>query len=335
MPTFPGAGTLGSMRTYRKPLVVLSKCLEFDACRYDGARLSSEIVRTLQPHVTFVPVCPEVEIGLGTPRDPIRLSKVADGVMLHQSSTGRDLTGKMRSFSKRYLDSLDEVDGFILKRKSPSCGIKSVKLHASPDSPMSLGRSSSGVFAEHVLVRFPGLAIEDERRLTNPRIWHHWLCKLFTLASFRTIKKNPTMGKLVRFQAENKFLLLAYNQKEMRRLGKITANLERHPVELVFADYEQHLHAALVRGPRYTSNINVLMHAMGHFKEMLNAREKTHFLESLEQYRAGTLPISALLAILRSWGMRLDRPYVTSQTFFAPYPEALAPRERMDDERLR
>jgi uncharacterized protein YbbK (DUF523 family) len=166
------------MRKPAKPRVVVSKCLGFAACRYDGTMAPDAFVEGLKGRVTFCPVCPEMEIGLGCPRDPIRIVLLEGNRRLVQPSTGKDLTARMRRFSRRFLDSLGRVDGFILKARSPSCGIRDTKIFAGPDdrAPIAFG---SGLLAEAVLERFPGLAIEDEVGLNDRETCREFLARLF------------------------------------------------------------------------------------------------------------------------------------------------------------
>ncbi|MEO0107852.1 MAG: DUF523 domain-containing protein, partial [candidate division WOR-3 bacterium] len=112
------------MRMWPKPRIVVSKCLEFEHCRYNAEIITSEIVRALKPFTEFIPVCPEVEVGLGVPRDPIRVVSDHGDLRLIQPSTGRDITTEMQGFSERFLSSVGSVDGFVLKTRSPSCGLK-------------------------------------------------------------------------------------------------------------------------------------------------------------------------------------------------------------------
>ena len=305
-----------------KPRIVLSKCIEFENCRWNGLGISSEVVRKLEDHVEFLTVCPEVEIGLGVPRESIRIVVAGKEHKLVQPATGRDLTNDMIGFVERFLSSLPEVDGFILKGRSPSCGLKEVKLHSSADKPGGVGKGS-GFFGRAVLERFPGLPTEDEGRLNNFRIREHFLTGIFTLAAFRNIKASRRMRDLVSFQADNKLLLMAYNQTELRALGRIVANPGRKPEEMVFAEYEAHLKKALSKPSRFTSDINVLMHALGYFSKELSHEEKAFFLDSLEQYRNEKVPLSAVLSIIRSWIVRFGEPYLERQRYFEPYPLSL------------
>jgi uncharacterized protein YbgA (DUF1722 family)/uncharacterized protein YbbK (DUF523 family) len=302
-----------------KPRIVVSKCIEFDNCRWNGLRISSEVVRKLKDHVEFLAVCPEVEIGLGVPRDPIRIVSSKGEHRLVQPATGRDLTGEMTLFAKRFLDSMPEVDGFILKSRSPSCGLKEVKLHAFADKPGGVGKGS-GFFGRAVLESFPGLPTEDEGRLNNFRIREHFLTGIFTLAAFRQVKASGRMRDLVSFQADNKLLLMAYNQTELRAMGRIVANPGKRPEDEVFSEYGTHLKKALSRPTRFTSDINVLMHALGYFSDELSHEEKAFFLDSLEQYRNEKVPLSAALSVIRSWIVRFGEPYLERQRYFEPYP---------------
>jgi uncharacterized protein YbgA (DUF1722 family)/uncharacterized protein YbbK (DUF523 family) len=305
-----------------RPIVVVSRCLDFEPVRYNGQVIPYEFVRELEPFVTYVLICPELEIGLGVPRDPIRIVAIDGEARLIQPDTGGDLTGEMERFSGRFLGSLGEVDGFILKNRSPSCGISDVKIYQGLE-PSASSERGPGFFGGAVLERFPGMAIEDEGRLRNYAIREHFLSRLFALARLRGVKKTGAMRELVRFQAENKLLLMAYNQKELRELGRIVANPGKSPFAEVVENYESHFQAALSRAPRYTSVINVFEHAAGYFSKELNRNEKAYYRRALERYRKRQVPVSAVTSILRAWIVRFDEPYLMPQTFFTPYPEEL------------
>ena len=309
-----------------KPRIVVSECLNLAACRYNGEVIRDSFLARLAPHVEFLPVCPEVAIGLGTPRPPVRLvaaSKDSPDVRLIQPARGnRDLTQRMRTFSRHFLDALTGVDGFILKKASPSCAVKDAKRFPSPGKSPSLGKGP-GLFASDVLQRFSHLPIEDEGRLTNLRLREHFLIRIFTGARWRCMSTNPGMSSLVRFHSCHKLLLMAYNQKEMRALGRIVANPDGASVAEVVAKYETHLAVALGRLPRYTSHINVLMHAFGYFSRQLSTRERVHFLDLLEQYRAEQTSLGSALRLLESWILRFESTYLADQIYLRPFPIAL------------
>ena len=186
-----------------KPRVVLSRCLEIEACRYNGQGIRSSVVRLLDPHVDYVPVCPEVEIGLGVPRDPIRVERAGDGegatldsehgpLRLVQPSTERDLTERMLGFSESFADTTGEVDGLLLKSRSPSCGIQDVKVYAG-EAPVT-GRGT-GLFAAVMRDRYPHTAMEDEGRLTNAEIRHHWLTRVWASARLRAALRRAVAAR--------------------------------------------------------------------------------------------------------------------------------------------
>ena len=310
------------MQKFPKPVVVLSKCLELEACRYNGQVIPDTFVKKIEPYVSFKPVCPEVEIGLGVPRDPIRVITQGNETTLVQPATGRDISSKMLGFADDYLKSLKDVDGFILKSRSPSCGIKDVKLFASSENGAAVGKTK-GFFAGKVLDYFPGLAIEDEGRLKNFKIRDHFLTKLYLLANFRNVKKAKSINGLISFHSKNKFLMMAYNQKEMRILGRILANQEKSRFQETVSQYEGNLFNAFMKPARKTSYINVLMHSLGFFSDRLTSREKAYFLDLLEDFRNEKIPISALLVILKSWIIKYEQKYLEQQTIFEPYPRAL------------
>lgn len=309
------------MNHFARPRVVVSLCLGFEHCRYDGSVIPNEIIAALGRYVDFVSVCPEVEIGLGTPRPPIRLVQTTEGIRLVQPSTERDLTETMQRFSRQFLDRLEPVDGFILKNRSPSCSVRDATLYAS-NGKGRLGKRP-GMFGQAVLDRFGDLPVEDEGRLTNRSIREHFFTAIFALAALRQVVERGGMHDLVTFHARYKLILMAYNQQRQKELGRIVANAEKLPFDEVALRYTQSFRRALQRPPRRPSVINVLMHALGYFSDNLTADEKAHFLDLLTAYREGRLPLVALTSLLRSWILRFEEPYLSEQAFFQPFPEAL------------
>ncbi|KGP74216.1 YbgA family protein [Pontibacillus yanchengensis] len=310
------------MRSFATPKVVVSKCLEFDHVRYNGELIPDKVVQRLKPHVTFMPVCPEMEIGLGVPRDIIRIVRQGDEERLVQPSTEKDLTEDMNAFSKGFLEALSDVDGFLLKNRSPTCGTQDVKVYDKLEKSPVVGKTK-GLFAQNVYEYFPGLAIEEEGRLKNYRIREHFFTKLFTLAEFRERKQEPSMKTLVEFHSKNKYLFMAYNQKTLKAMGRVTANADKKPVEEVFTEYEEHLQWMFRQLPSRKSNVNVCQHIMGYFKNDLTKGEKDYFMEELNKFYDEKIPLSAVLSILKSWVIRFQNDYLMQQTYFEPYPEDL------------
>jgi uncharacterized protein YbgA (DUF1722 family)/uncharacterized protein YbbK (DUF523 family) len=290
--------------------------------------ISSDVVKQLKDYVDFKPVCPEVEIGLGIPRESLRLVKTGDSVRLIQPTTGLDYTQQMETFSNGFLNSLGEVDGFILKSKSPSSAIKDAKVYPREKDVAPMGRGP-GVFGKAVLDRFSDKAVEDEKRLLNERIREHFLTKLYTLADFRGVKKTGSGNALVEFQAKNKLLLTAYSQVQLHIMGRLVAERKNRLLSETLLEYERHLSQALKRPPNVGSNYNVLTKAAGYFTSGLSHEEKAFFLELANKYREGLQPFSAPLSIVKAWIVRFNETYLGKQTFFDPYPEPLR-RLKMD-----
>ncbi len=303
-----------------RPKVVISRCIEHEPCRYNGDMIGSDIVRRMKARVDFLTVCPEMEIGLGVPRDPIRIVLASDGKRLIQPSTGRDITWEMEAFAQRRIGELCYVDGVILKSRSPSCGLRDVRIYPEGEGKAPISKES-GIFGREVLGRCSHLAVEDEARLRNIKIAEHFLTKLFALASFRQVEGR--LWSLVEFHTDNKLLLMMYSQKELRALGNIVANKEGRGVPEVFSDYKDHLSNALSGIPKCTAPINVLEHAFGYVSNQLKKQEKAYFLQSLEMYRDGRIPLSVCLSLMKSWIIRFDQSYLARQTFFEPFPPDL------------
>lgn len=196
---------------YPKPIVVISKCIEFEPVRYNGQMIHDDFVKKLLNHVQAIPVCPEVGIGLGVPRDTLRLVRKGETVHLIQPKTGNDYTETMLDFSDKFLNELGDVDGFILKTGSPSSGLTRVKVYAKAERSPVVGRDS-GMFSSRVIKRYKHLALEEDMRLRNGAIKDHFLRKLFILADYRESTKEENLDELTRFHNRNEMQLAIYNQ---------------------------------------------------------------------------------------------------------------------------
>ncbi|MGM0397048.1 MAG: YbgA family protein [Bacillota bacterium] len=304
-----------------KPVVVVSNCLGFCNCRYDGQVINDKFVKSLEPYVDYIKVCPEVDIGLGVPRDAVKLVKVNGKAELYQPGQERYLTEEMDNYSEKILSSMEDVDGFILKGRSPSCGIKDVRYYQS----MVKGASSEkgvGRFALKVFEKFPFSAIEEEGRLTNLAIREHYLTKLYTNMRFRQIK-NGKHKDLVDFHTRHKYILMAYSQKELKSMGKIVANHQNKKYEDLYEEYKDHLGSAMENAPKYTNNINTLMHIMGYFSDYLSKEEKAYVLDSFEKYKSKRAHLSVPVGILRGYAIKYNQDYILNQHIWDPFPEEL------------
>ena len=235
-------------RRFPRPRVVVSRCITFDPVRYDGSLIPSGIVERMKPFVDFIPVCPEVEIGLGVPRAPIRIIRTGGGDRLVQPSTGRDLTDTMERFARDFLDGLPPVDGFILKYKSPSSGKSGAKVYPDTESASPVGRGP-GIFGRAVLDRFGRFPIEDEGRLRDGRIRDHFLTSIFTIARFREAREGGKIRDLARFHEENQLLLGAIGGRRAEAMDRLLGNPGKKSPQEIYALYEDLL-LSVLRHPR-------------------------------------------------------------------------------------
>ncbi len=309
-----------------KPKVVISKCINIEATRYNGGIIVDEFTKKLGEFVEYIPLCPEVEIGLPAPRSPLILVKgKGQEPSIIQPATGIDYTQRMLDYANRVLAPMKNIDGFILKGKSPSCGISNTTIYESVESYPEVRGKGRGIFAYQVFKRFEGVVpIEDEGRLKNPDIRHHFLTAIFSLAEFRNLKEKPRSRDLVEFHSQHKYLLMAVSESRLRSMGKIVSRAGSEPLEDVIKQYEVEFRAAFRKMPSRNHFFNTLLHIYGYFSDRLNALEKAHFLDILEGFRSGKVPMSLPVEILRSYVYRFNEEYLLKQRFFNPYPEELS-----------
>lgn len=304
---------------FDRPKIVVSKCLEFDNCRYDGQLINNKYIRKLKEYVDFTTICPEVEIGLGTPRDPIHLVRKEDEFSLYQPSTDRDLGSLMNKFSNKFLSSLSSVDGFILKSRSPSCGISTAKQFPDKNNKSPMGHGP-GLFTAKIIEKYPNHPKEEDKRLNDNFLREHFYASIFTISEYRNVK---SFKELYDFQAKHKLLFMAYNQSRMKILGKIAANKMNSSFEEVKHEYFLNLLLLFKKRPRYISNINTHMHAYGFYKKYLKSKEKVFFLELLDDYRSNLIPLSTINSVMNSWNVRFENEYLIKQSYFNSFPEGL------------
>ncbi len=307
----------------KKPNIIISACIGHEACRWNGAMIQSDIVEQFKPWFNYITVCPERDIGLGVPRLSLRLVQSGENLRLVQNETDLDLTDKLSSYCDDFLGRQTSIDGFILKDRSPSCGFRDVKVYPRTGKVAALSGSGTGIFGSVIHERYRHVAHETEGRIRNFTIREHFLTHVFISHTFRTQVIPGSMKDLVAFHSRAKYLLMAYNQSALKKMGSLVANHAGLPFQEVVFSYKELLDQALDSPARIPSIINVLMHALGYFSEVLNAEEKAWFLDNLDAYRKGAIPLSVCNAILNSWIIRYKEKYLAQQFFFQPYPQEL------------
>jgi len=325
----------------------ISSCLLGQKVRYDGGHTRDAfLVDTFGRYVEWVPVCPELEMGLGVPREPIRL--VADGGRAHDRRrtpdaglrttrpvrlvgvrSGADHTAAMAKYAKRRLDTLDALDlrGYIFKKDSPSCGLMRVKVWNRRGMPAKTGR---GLFAAALVERFPRLPSEEEGRLSNPRLRENFVERVFAYARLKALFSGRwTVGQLVAFHAAHKLLLLAHSPDGYRRLGRLVAGASSADRRQLRDSYEAGLMDALAVLATRGRHANVLQHMAGYLHDGLDpaSREELHL--TIADYRAGRLPLVVPITLVRHHVRRLDIKYLASQVYLEPHPKELMLRNHV------
>lgn len=304
-----------------RPAILVSKCIGFDNCRYNGGIIKSDLVAKLGKYCDFLTVCPEVGIGLPVPRDPVRLEKREKKTVLIQPKSGMILTQRMERFAEKFLDSADEIDGIILKGRSPSCGIKDVKFYS--EKGAEIDRKHAGIFAGIAAEKFRGYPIEDEGRLLNERLKEHFLTKLFAFARFREVKKRGGIRNLLKFHETNKLLFMAYNQREMRILGNMLGNQKKFSADELFAAYFESMKRIMERPVTRGNEENALLHAFGYVSKEMKKGEIEYFLRTLNDFRDNKLSVAVPIALMKSQIERFETAYLKTQTYFERHPEDL------------
>lgn len=299
----------------RRPKLVVSKCLGFENCRYNGQGSSSKLIDILQPYVDFITVCPETGIGLPIPREAIRIVDYNSEKKLIQPKSNIDHTENMKKFSKEYIDTLSDIDGFILKSKSPSCGIKDVKVYHK-NGKASLFNGSNGFFAQEAINSYGHLPIENEGRLKNYLIRDEFLTKLFTINEFKHNKNG-----LENFHNKNRLLLKSYDINIYSRLEEISKNNFNTEKEII--EYERNLYDLLKNNRNYKKNIQSIIDIYNKYEPKLSMKEKEIFVDSVVKYSKGKLPLSALFTNIKLYAARFNDDEILNQSIFSPYPENL------------
>ena len=308
-------------------LIGVSACLLGEQVRYDGGhKRNAFLLEELAPHVRLVPVCPEVGIGLGVPREAIRLVRRGDRVRL-LGSAGADYTDAMRRWAATVIGELRDRDlsGFVLKKGSPSCGLQRVRVW--DEGLQRPSRPARGVFAQALVEAMPGLAIEEEGRLNDPGLREHFVDRVFGHARVRDFFAAPwTAQGLIRFHSAEKAAVLAHNVEAARRLGRLVAGHRQLKPEQLARSYRE-LHGAAFGTPATPGRqANALTHLAGHLKGSLGSGDRQELREAIEDYRVGLVPVAVPLALLSRHLRAAGTEWARSQTYLAPYPKELGLR---------
>jgi len=299
--------------------LVFSACLNSEPVRYNARIIEDEFCKKLAEHVDVVTVCPEVGIGLSVPRSPIVI--VFDGEKrLVQKDTGQDLTKRLLEFSADFLEKLGTVDGFVLKRKSPSCALSDATAYKfSRNTRLVL--KTSGIFAQMAMEKFSKVAFIDEFRLRNFWLREHFLCRIFASAEMRRMLKcGFTKMDILKFHERYKYLLMSHSPSLLKKLGRLASNLNTLALTDLVREYSDLFTMPLTIKPTKAKHFNVLQHIYGYFKDRVNDVEKRKLLSLLDDFAAGSTSLTRIRAIFREYARELHIDYLLGQRYLSPYP---------------
>jgi uncharacterized protein YbgA (DUF1722 family)/uncharacterized protein YbbK (DUF523 family) len=308
----------------------VSACLLGESVRYDGGhKRDSFLTDVLGTYVDWVPVCPEVDIGLGIPRPTLRLVGHSDAPRLVQETTGDDLTARMRAYAGKRVRELERLalDGWVLKRASPSCGLFRVRVYREGGVPNADGR---GLFAAALVARLPMLPVEEEGRLTDPGIRENFIERVFAMARWRVfLGARPRARDLVAFHAAQKFAVLGHSPAHYTRLGRLVARAGRTLTREKLGEYGCLLMEALAVRATRGRHANVLQHLAGFFTRDLDPGGRAELVEVIDEYRRGLVPLVVPITLVRHHVRRLGIAYLAGQVYLSPHPKELMLRNHV------
>ena len=323
----------------------ISSCLLGEGVRFDGGhKRNAFLTDTFGRFVEWVPVCPEVECGLGTPRESMRLASVdrtaatetggtagtpRASVRLMTGRTAVDLTDQMAQYADRRVDELasEELSGYVLKKDSPSCGLERVKVYGPHGVPEKTGR---GIFAGTLVARFPNMPIEEEGRLSDPRLRENFVERVFAYWRLRGLfSATWDIGMLVRFHTAHKLILMAHSPEAYQELGRLVAQSRALSPRALEREYTGGFMTALSTIATPRRHVNVLQHMMGYFKDRLDRTSKAELLAAIEDYRNLLVPLIVPITLLRHYVRLFEASYLAGQLYLEPHPKELMLRNHV------
>lgn len=305
--------------------VGISACLLGNSVRFDGGHKRLAFATDeLAPFVCFEPICPEIAIGLPTPRPALRLVKAEEGSVLCFSKGGGDeITDQMRSWSAERVASLDHLCGYILCAKSPSCGMERVRIYESDTN--NNRKAGVGIFAKELLREMPWLPIEEDGRLHDDVLRENFVGRVYALHEFNQLwQEGLSRYTLMEFHTRYKLLLLSHHQDEYRDLGRFVAKMDEWDSLQDYAiEYRNRLMHLLSHHASRQNHTNVLMHVQGYFRPQLTPAQRQELTQLIDRYRQGVQPLLAPIALLKHYMAEYPHPWLAKQRYFDPYPEAL------------
>ena len=297
----------------------ISDCLLGSNVRYDGSHKRSAFPHDeLDGLFEYTAFCPEVGIGLGTPRDSIRLVGHVDNPRaIRQSESPQDLTAQLAGFGEARLPEMQSLAGYVFMKNSPSCGLFRVKVYAQNGIPAAAGR---GVYANVIASQLPNLPVEESGRLHDPVLRENFVMRVFVYAHWQALLASGlSAAKLIEFHSRYKYLLMAHSLAAYKTMGRLLSDLSSD-LDVVAGEYVSGLMAGLGRPATRGSHANVLSHLQGYVKHELSGADRRELAELIEQFRQGSTPLLAAIALLQHHLKRYGGEYALGQIYLDPHP---------------
>lgn len=305
-------------------LLGISACVLGQNVRFDSGHKASQFVnKELAPYFEFVPVCPEVGMGLPVPRPPIRLISNDERISLVETKDPtKDHTAGLLQYSEQKINQLMDMHlcGYIVCAKSPSCGMEKVKVYKSHEAE----KSGVGLYTQMLMEKMPWLPVEEDGRLNDAVLKENFITRVYCLHDFyQTLGKEPTAGKVVAFHSRYKLTLMAHHPMSYRELGRLVANVANYAPDEFIELYRLGLMQALKIRASRKNHTNVLMHLQGYFKRSLDKSQKKELSEVIHDYRKGILPLLAPITLIKHYLTLYPDSYLIQQRYLDPYPQEL------------
>lgn len=307
--------------------IAISACLLGESVRFNGGHKESRLcTRQLSEYFDYLPICPEVGIGLSIPREPIRLTgdpaaPQARGVVHPE----QDFTQALAHYAQTMAKQLKGVSGYILMQKSPSCGMERVKVYQ--DNGYTAPQGASGIYTQAIMAAHPALPMEEDGRLNDPVLRENFLTRVFAHARWQQLcQQGLNRHHILAYHADYKFQLLASDPQGYRELGQLLGNIGHYPVEEIADRYFIRLMQGLKRLATRGTHANVLQHLAGYLKHELDSNDRREIGDLIDHYREGLIPLVVPLTLLKHHLRHHPDPYLSRQAYLQPHPEALCLR---------
>lgn len=299
----------------RKPKIVVSECLYGTKCRYDGQGYHDKVIQSLKDYVDIQTVCPELAIGLSIPREPIRIemNKENEEYRLIDYNSKNDYTNQMTEFSEEFINGLDDIDGFILKSRSPTCGLKDAKVYYRGNK-CSIRSNENGFFSQKIIDKYDYLPIENEGRLKNYNIRDNFFTRIFFINNLKNNKN------IIEFHKNNLLLLKSYDEESTNEVSDI---LNENRMEDQVHQYKEKVLNIVSNQRKKENKLSIIIKVFEKYKNMLNEEEINMFNGLIESYENQRIPFSTLEVVIKMYATRFKDKDILNQTFFYPYPENL------------